>query len=339
MFNHMMLLSVDEGLSFVDVGEFQMLLRTHKRIARRIAEELKLTPTEALRLEKGCIRPDYWKNYPHHYGKKKQISKHILDARRLFLENDKLDSLFWLGVALHYVQDHWVTVPSSSFDHGWWEDQIEEAPFVDDNFELLKEFDLAKFYPPAQTIQARVAQQRYIETNQRLLEFRKLCLSNFEDCTGRLVESATLNVAMIKHPMFGAPIFDFNFASKVSLLIALSVYQSTTSSRLQKELMQMRKEFEIRLQEAEKALAKKLVELNTKRTELEQNRGFINWVRKLACSLNIRVNHGRYENRSHLLTVREAYYKEAEWKSNAFRNWYVAFIPKLDIEKIDRLIK
>lgn len=316
-----------------------MLLRTHKRIAIRIAEELRLTPREALRLEKGCIRPDYWKNYPHHYGKERQIREHIFRARRLFLENDKLDSLFWIGVALHYVQDRWVTVPSSSLNHGWWEDQIDEAPFVDDIVEMLKAFALTKFYQPTQATQAREDSQRYLEINQRLLEFHRLYQRNFEDCDGKFMESITFEMAMLEHPTFGAPIFDFNFAFRVSQDIALSVYQPSTSLKLQEQLEQMRKDFEIRLQDAEKALAEKLIELNAKMTELEQKHGFINWLRKLVCHLNIRVNSSHYEKRSHLLRVQETYYQEAENECNAFRTWYNVSIPNLDIEKTERLIK
>jgi len=315
-----------------------VLLSTHKRIAEKIASELKLSPKEAEPLEKGSIRPDYWKDYPHHYGKERHIRQHIVEARRLFLNDEKLESLFNLGLAFHYIQDRWVTVPGSSMNHGWWEDQIDDAPFVDDIVEMVKDFDLTHLYRGPQSVHARDDEKLYLQINEQLLEFQRLCRSNFEGRDGWFAESATLNIATLERPTLGTPIFDLNFAYRVSVMVAISVYGPKTSSTLQQKLERTKNEFEVKLKNAEEALAAKLVELDNRRTELKQKRDLVNRLKGLVCNFNIWINRRRYEKRSHLLQVQEAYYREVERESGRFANWYDVAIPELDIEQVERLL-
>lgn len=314
---------------------------THTRIARKIASGLKLDYKETDYLVKGSIRPDYWKDYPHHYGKKRQIRKRIVEARRLFINDQKLESIFSLGIALHYIQDSWVTVPGSDIRHDWWEGRIDEAPFVGDMLEMTNELGLTHLYDSRRarpTVDARNAKREYLQIANELLEFHQLCQSSFEGHDGTFAETTTLNIATLKHPKLGTPLFDLNFAYRVSSLVALSVFGSKTDSTLMEKLEQIRKEFEAKLKDAEEALARKLVELNYRSTELKQERGFINGLKSLICNLKIWINRRRYEKRSHLLKVQRTYYRKAKRESNAFRNWYKVTIPELDIEQVERLL-
>ena len=320
------------------IGETLVLLSTHKKIAKRIASELRLSSKEADYLEKGSITPDYWKDFPHHYGKESQIREYVLKARRFFLDDEKFESLFSLGLAFHYLQDCWVTVSGSSMNHGWWEDQIDDAPFVNDIAEMLKEFDLTRSYHGLPVMAARQDEERYLQINDHLLDFEQLCRSNFEGYDGQFAKDLTLDVATLERPKLGTPIFDLNFAYRVSLVVALSVYGSRTSLALQEKLEQTKKEFEVKLKEAEEVLVRKLVELYNRKAELEQKGGFFNWLKRLTCNLSIWFNRRRYEKRSHLLEVRRAYHRKVEWESSAFRSWYNITIPELNIEQVKKLL-
>jgi len=317
-----------------------MLLSTHKRIAKMIATELKMSPKEADYLEKGSIVPDYWKDYPHHRGKEHQIRKRICEARRLFLNNGKLESLFSLGVALHYVQDSWVSVSSSSVDHAWWEGQIDDAPFVNGIVEVINEFHPARIYRHdlIPDFDAQDVEKQFLQINEWLLDFDQLCRADFKDNDGRFAEELTLDIATLERPTLGLPIYDFNFAYRVSLMLALSVYTSKTSPTLKEGLKRIRKEFELKLRDEEKSLARRLIELSSKRDELEKKSGFVNRLKKMICNFGIWTSRRRYENRSHLLQIQKTYYKEAERMSNAYRNWYNVIIPELDIEHVERLL-
>ena len=315
-----------------------MLWETHKRIAQGLAGELKLSSRETSQLEKGSIQLDYWKDYPHHYGKERQIRKNVIEAKDLFLNSEKFESLFRFGIALHYIQDSWVTVPGSSKKHYLCEDDIDRAPLVDDITDMVREFDLAHVYPDLSSVNAQEDKMRYLQINECLGEFHQLCQRGFENNNGRFVEDKTLHIATLGNPRLGAPIFDLNFAYRASLMVALSVYGPKTSSALKETLEEMKNAFEVKLKDAEEALAKKLIELNNKRIELKQKGGFVNWLKKLICDFNIWINRRRYERRSHLLEIQRAYYRWVERESDAFRNWYNVTIPRLDMEQVKRLL-
>lgn len=313
-----------------------MLWSTHERIAGKIAEELKLNYKETDCLKKGSIRPDYWKDYPHHYGKERQIRKHIVEARRLFVNDQKLEAIFSLGVALHYIQDRLVTVPGSDERHVFWEHRIDESPFVRDMQEMIADERIpvdARMFA-----QVRNVKKEYVEMTNRLLEFSQLCQNNFKGHDGVFAEATTLNLATVARPGIGTPIFDLNFAYRISLLVALSVSTSKTNSIISEKLEQIRKEFELELKDAEEDLARKLVELKYMSTELQRRRGFIVRLKRLICSLKIWVNRRRYEKGSHLISVQTAYYRKAKLESKPFSNWYKVTIPELDIEQVERLL-
>jgi len=109
-----------------------MLEATHRRIAKEIAKELNLNEREASLLEVGSVNPDSWANFPHHEGKEHEIAKNILEARKLYVQND--DECFAsLGNALHYIQDRWTMRPRLSDKHTKWEESINLAPILDDS--------------------------------------------------------------------------------------------------------------------------------------------------------------------------------------------------------------
>jgi hypothetical protein len=285
---------------------------------------------------KGSIRPDYWQNFPHHHGKEHQIRKRIVEARRFFINNQKLEAIFSLGIALHYIQDRWVTVPGSDERHVFWEHRIDEAPFVKDMQEMISDERIpvdARMFT-----QVRNVKKEYVQMTDRLLEFHQLCQNNFKGHDGVFAEVTTLNLATMGRPSLGTPIFDLNFAYRVSLLVALSVFGSKTHSAISEKLEEIRKLFEIRLRDAEEDLARKLVELDYMITELQRERRFLNRFKSLTCKLRIWINRRRYEKRSHLLKVQRDCHFLTKRESSKFRSWYKVPIPELNIEKVERLI-
>jgi len=108
-----------------------MLEATHRRIAREIAKTLGLSDREANLLETGSVGPDSWADFPHHKGKEREIAKSILEARRLYIQDD--DECFaCLGNALHYIADKWTLRPRLGDKHTRYEHQINSLPILDD---------------------------------------------------------------------------------------------------------------------------------------------------------------------------------------------------------------
>ena len=108
-----------------------MLIETHRRIAREIAQTLNLTEREARLLEAGSVAPDQWENYPHHSEKETSIAKRILEARSRFIHGDD-ECYHDIGIALHYIEDKWTTRLRPMDKHGQWEASINEQLIIDD---------------------------------------------------------------------------------------------------------------------------------------------------------------------------------------------------------------
>jgi hypothetical protein len=120
-----------------------LLEETHRRIAKEIAKKLKLGNRETSLLETGSIAPDSWGDFPHHEGKDKEIIQHIINARKLYLEND--DECFYeLGIALHYIEDKLTLRPRVGEKHTEWENKIERSEILD-LLQLEKEVRDANF--------------------------------------------------------------------------------------------------------------------------------------------------------------------------------------------------
>jgi len=116
---------------------------THRRIARKISEELKLGTREASLLEKGSIAPDIWADFPHHRGKEGEIKNNLLSAIELYFNGDD-EAFHKLGVALHYVEDKWTLRPRTADKHTKYELEIERSKIVD-NIQLSAMIKAANF--------------------------------------------------------------------------------------------------------------------------------------------------------------------------------------------------
>ena len=107
-----------------------MLWSTHLRITFEVIRNLGITlsNTEESFLREGVIMPDKTKGTfePHHYHKSLEIKQNLLVSRGYFLKDDSVNAYYYLGIALHYIQDSHVSMASSSLaDHSSWEESIE----------------------------------------------------------------------------------------------------------------------------------------------------------------------------------------------------------------------
>jgi hypothetical protein len=108
-----------------------MLGETHKRIARRIALELRLNERDAAALENGSVSPEAFESFPHNKGKKFQIVENIVKSRIFFLER-KVECFNYLGIALHFIQDQWALSSRTEREYTSWESQANLASILDD---------------------------------------------------------------------------------------------------------------------------------------------------------------------------------------------------------------
>lgn len=108
-----------------------MLWKTHIKITFEVFRRLGIPLTEKERVKEGAISPDKWglPDLPHHYGKERQIRNYLLLSRKYFLRYDLLGAYYYLGVALHYIQDSYVSMASFYPKHHSWEESIDKCVY------------------------------------------------------------------------------------------------------------------------------------------------------------------------------------------------------------------
>jgi len=102
---------------------------THLRLASLVAEGLGLPPggVETALLRDGSIKPDEWRDFPHHHGVTYKIQRWILTSRRYRISGDMNRHFYCLGIALHYIADQWTMFSGSEKEHDAWEAKIDRC--------------------------------------------------------------------------------------------------------------------------------------------------------------------------------------------------------------------
>lgn len=309
-----------------------MLWRTHIRIADEILHKLGISKScpEAESLRKGVITPDKWKDFPHHHSEEREIEKHIMKARGLFLEYDLNMAYYHLGVALHYVQDSYVSLSTHSEHHHRWEVQMDEAYFADNLQQLVE----------------RAFHNRPDRRTEYLERLRML--SDKIDGKKTTIRLATLPAMGLRawgKKIWGKPYVDVNFALKASYLITKSVLTPKNSPELQEELKHIHQKYEGKLVETEQAFASSIVESIKKRNELENRKrkdGFLQTIKNGFLTISSKRHGfeakrklGRYKQKKHLTGVLKRYEKTIEKIVAPHHGWYDYEIPKLDLDVIE----
>lgn len=305
-----------------------LLGKTHSRISYRISKDLGVTQRRHQSLfAKGSTDPDSWAQFPHHYGKEHEIEENTLRARERFVSND--DSwLYYLGVALHYVQDKWTLRPRMSDKHTEWENRIEQASILEDaGFrEYLKDAPL-----PSKAVNAylRILEQAVPDETKTKRRSRILAeikrLANFErpeDCkieeskksidrrpfdfakADSLFRAITDNTALSHaRPMnyWSDPTIDLNLAYRMSLTLAHYVVAPVTHAKIPEETLEAPQEPKA-LQEKDEKIAEIERKIHEEEQEIDRQ---VKEVSASSLSKTDKLNKERIEIQKAALQVRK----------------------------------
>ena len=197
-----------------------MLGTTHQRIAQNICNELGITDKRKIGLLLGgSTHPDKWMNFPHHFGKDKEIYLSIRQARDLFLQEDD-ESYHFLGIALHYIADRWTLRPRLSDKHTEWEKEIENNSIVEDS-KLKQAISDASL--PTKTVEALVNFMIELSKGPAILEGQEApyAMKVFQFST----QNRPSFVSPISNEMttWSTPMIDLNFAYRICLVVSKAV--------------------------------------------------------------------------------------------------------------------
>ncbi len=312
-----------------------MLWKTHIAISNQALKivGISLSYEVLSKFKDGIIAPDQWKDYPHHYGKSKTIAANLLRARDYHLRDDLPSTFYYLGVALHYIQDAYTSVISynSPRNYEWhqnYEQSIENTPFVsniEDNIQYYFRTD-------------------YSQLNKYLAIARQLS-SNVEGKNPTLA-LATL-VGEYQSTQTGKPIIDRNLALMASVAVIRSVISSTNNSRIDDALKQYHRNYENLLREAEISTSNKILVMANQVEQLKNRRTpDSRLIARLKNGLlTLRVNfrewrlgseYSKYLETRHLLAVSRRYKEATDSIMNSEIGWYNFSRPELNLKIVER---
>jgi hypothetical protein len=307
-----------------------MLWKTHLRISFEVLNRLgiSLSPETTQHFKEGIIAPDQWKDYPHHFGKSKEIQQHLMKARKYFLIDDSAKAFFHLGVALHYIQDSHTSFASFYPNHHRWEESIEQTNFTNH----LKE-----------TINYSLKDKS---------DERRRCLWLAEALSEKAQNrDHTLHLATLagheQSKSFAKPIVDLNLALRASYIVTESVLSPKTCSALENKLSEGLSTYESLMITAERELAEKIIRLINERENLEKRKvppaGFISKLKNGILTVRIKLknlsaksNYKSYTKRKHLEQVVRSYIEAANTTVAPHIGWYNFKIPKLNPKIVNR---
>lgn len=310
-----------------------MLWKTHIRIIREILNSIGFSPSspEASRMRDGVITPDKWKDFPHHHGKGQAIAYYIQNARSCFLKNNLGDACYYLGIALHYVQDYYTSLSSRSRKHHQWEEQMDKT-YISNNIESL----IRRSFPEGD------------ERRNTYLWYSNMLSRNVEGY------NSTIRLAALEGPgyvtnrfrLWGNPFVDFNLALKASCLIARSVFSPNYSTKINENLFSLSEKYKLKMQETENSVSDSLERLSQKKSMLEKRdkknnfiykiRGFFNLLESKRVTFQLNRALKKYENKDHLKKILKEYKRKTEDITISDADWYIFKIPNLPLDCVEK---
>ncbi len=305
-----------------------MLWKTHLRITFEVFRRLgiPLSRAEEERLKEGVLGPDKWGDYPHHYGKELQIKDNLLLSRKYFLQDDFLNAYYYLGVALHYIQDSYTSMASFYHKHHSWEESIEDCGYVPNMEEAI----------------------HYWLRNNHFERIRCLGLSSALSNEVKDKDN-TLYIATLtgheRRRTFAKPIIDFNLAFRASYLVTKSALCPRNNPQIDLALEQSLAYHENLLHDAELAVSKQIIETAKQIENLKNKRisksGLVpslkNWLLRLRVEIREMQLNSRYKwyvQKKHLLEINAKYRTATDIIIGPHVGWYNFLIPQLNIDNV-----
>ncbi len=318
-----------------------MLGSTHMKITNEALEELNVDLPSEIRSEllRGVVFPDDEKKRngtreSHHYGRSREIGDHLVKARSSLVSGDQANSFFLLGVALHYIQDSYVTCRSTNGER---------------HFEYERKMDDYFANPEIEgSIRTYLSNQQYLMNGcLRMAQ----ALKN-DDIKGakQTLSIARLNARDRPHDHEANGVIDYTLSYLATLAVVRAVILDPIKHpQLDYDLNRLHQDSEKGLNEIEIQLSNSLInkigERNLLASSKNQSDSIIarikNWMLKRKISRldqEIRSMNDQYFKRGHLQPIIYDYLMQAERIAHPYDGWYAYKIKEIGISTIPQMI-
>lgn len=298
---------------------------SHYAIADKIYKELlePIYPKYKEELRKGSVHPDIeGVSIPHYNGRENDIELFIRKARKFMIDKKPKDALFYLGIALHYIQDKCTVLDDSHKKHEQYEKLISKSKI------LPYGTDLSRYYP--------VMSEGVFEDYDNLI-------SSFDQTT-----EAEKIIQIIRQwkPLESNAFLDLNTAYRLCFKISEIVFQPTKNTNFENKAKSLFSEYQEKILEREQVEKEKLDSKREEYIRLQEEKGILVFVpRFLAKRLLDRASNS-YNKQEHLKDLFKQYNDEFREISSPYRDWYYVGDPaefsirkKASMEDMDIIIE
>lgn len=313
-----------------------MIWETHRNLTLEAINRIgvRLSPNERDSLMKGVVAPDEWKmsnkndRTSHHYGRASEIREYLHLARTYYLNDDLIDTYFNLGIALHFIQDSYVSYPSflSKEKHDSWEQGIDRCYISPDFTESINK------------INNKSEAERCAWVAKELMN----------EVQGPMdtIRIATIFSHQKTNDTIANPVVDLNLAYRASYTVTKSILSPKNSVSLDTQIKDIYKNYENMLWQEEGRMSEQLIKMFEQRNVLKgsliDGKGLVvkikNWMtgRKIrSLETNLASNYDDYFNKGHLKRVAWNFKNEETKITNNYSGWYIYAIPDLNINSVE----
>ncbi len=287
-----------------------------------------MSSEESLRFKAGVLAPDQWQDYPHHHGKSEAIRSNLMYARQCYLQDNLPDAFYYLGVALHYIQDAYTSMASFYPRHKSWEQDIEDSNYVYNLEEKINYYLRNNEYQRARCLWLADALSREIQGKNNTLYVATL--------TGQEASKS-----------FAKPIIDFNLGLRASYVVSKSVLSPKNCPTLETQLEDVLSNHETLLRNAEIELSEQISRLIEERDQLISKKvpptGIVSKIKNWLLGVRIELKNDAaiskykgYASRKHLEKVANFYRKATDSIVSPYVGWYNFQVPQINIGIVKR---
>ena len=248
-------------------------------------------------MERYCVMPDEWKDYPHHTRGRnsRRIVRRVTRAREEYIRGNDGDAAAELGLAFHYLADEYVLLRGSQKNaHAAYESKISRA-----------------------TIYVQFADE---------LNGKNTTLGYI---SGKMKELSSMRFLL-------TPEEALNSSYEVCLSVAKSVFGSKISPKLESDLLTLRNCYLEKMRIREEEFVSKLWETEKKDEAFARLEGFDRIERRLLrfftfFDFRFKRNIKCYKEKKQFTGLVKSYYGEASQTCYPYHDWYKVGTPQLSI--------
>ncbi|MFC1802850.1 zinc dependent phospholipase C family protein [Thermoproteota archaeon] len=290
---------------------------SHYAIAEQIFMDLvnPMFPLHKKELRDGSVYPNTLDlGFPHHHSRDKEIKEFIQQARILRIEDNPEKCIFYLGIALHYIQDRWTSLPESHEKHDLYETLIEQCNIYPWGS------DLSKYYP--------ILSEGIFE------EFENYF--NFFDKPPEAEK--VIQMVLQSKPSESNAFLDLNLAYRISYIVTEIVLQPIKNPTLENLIKELHARYQMEIYSRDKEARRELEPKRQKYISLQKEKGIFVFIPRFFSKLKFERASNSYDKQEHLKDLFKQYQEEFNELALPYSYWYlVGHTPEFSVKEEEQL--